>query len=119
MSRTFRRKNWEKHQRSYPGGKTNGFYTEYDLCVKTDNGHGGYYKYRPMTEAEKSWRYWNIHGESKHNNGWGPNRFYRKLWKTESKRENDRQLRKHLNSNGEYDPVFYSNWPSQRAWWAW
>jgi len=72
MSRTFRRKNWELQHPNRSGSKVNGFYTEYDKVIRTGNGHGGYYEYRPMTEREKNDKYYTIHADSKHNNAWSP-----------------------------------------------
>lgn len=122
MSRTFRRKNYELCQNRSScrkGRRVNGFYTEWDHYQVTGNGHSGHWVFRPMSPAERNKEYWRIHGESKHHNAWGPHRFLRNRWHADIERVNDTQLRRHLDSAGEYDPVFYGRGPSQHSRWNW
>lgn len=112
MSRTFRRANFEKAQasRNNSGHKYGGFYTTWDRCHEpTGNGHGGCPNYRPMTEAERNQRYHEIHGESKHNNAWGPNRYYRNKAERKMRLANERELERAVTSL-DYEAMFYSRY---------
>lgn len=122
MSRTYRRKNYELCQNRSScrkGRRVNGYYVEREFHWENTNGHSGHWVFRPMTQAEYNKEYWRIHGESKHNNAWGPHRFLRNRWHAEIERVNAEQLRRHLNTLGEYDPVFYGKGPSKREMWNW
>ena len=114
MSRTFRRKGWEAtkgNSWSVAGRKVNGYYTTWNNIVKTGNGHEGVKVYVPYTRQEENAEYWRIHGESKHNNAWGPgkdykvieNRRFRKCSKSELHRElTIPDYEAQFDSNGKY-----------------
>lgn len=110
MSRTFRRKGYEKTVANQMGHKVNGYYTEWEwvgcsLIV-----------FRPMTEREKNKEYWRVHGESKHRNAWSPGRNYRKTYQDQHRTREKQELSRCLNSS-QYDPVFYPK-PSS-CWYDW
>jgi hypothetical protein len=121
MSRTIRRKNFEKIHNQISGSKINGFYTTWDTLVEypCKNGHGGCQDYRAMTKEEIADRYWGIHGESKSNRSWGPNHKDREVENQDLKTFNKRELRKWQNLNGEYEPMVIPNLKKSAymAWW--
>ncbi len=119
MSRTFRCKGFEKTKNrssDKEGSKTNGFYTN-KMYQVTDDGHGLLSVYHPMTEKEQAKKFHKVHGESKHSNARKPARWFRKEFHLDNDRHNETQMRKYLNSNGDYDPVFIAKFPSQYDWW--
>lgn len=120
MSRTFRRKNWEKIVQPC-SNKVNGFYTTWDRLVEYPclNGHGGCQAYRAMTKEEIADRYWSIHGESKSNRSWGPNHKDREAENQDLKTFNKRELRKWEALCGEYEPMFIANFKKSAFmnWW--
>lgn len=120
MSRTFRRKNFEKTISRVNGSKINGFYTTWDRLVEypCSNGHGGCPAYRAMTENEINEKYWRIHGESKHNLAWGPNRIYREVENQDLKTFNKREMDKWVKRGDEYEPMIVSRF-KKTAFWAW
>ena len=120
MSRTFRRKNWEKIVQPC-GSKVNGFYTTYDKLIEYPclNGHDGCPLYRAMTKEEIAERYWGIHGESKSNRSWGPNRLDRKFENQNLKTFNKRELKKWDKFGDEYEPMVIANFKGSAfmSWW--
>lgn len=109
MSRTMRRKGYElvlNNSWNNHGFKTNGYNTTWDRAVRTGNGHGGACQHRAMTAREVYDQHRVRHGESKHANAYGPGKYYRYLYQLALDHHNDQQLHKHLNTNGDYDPVF-------------
>lgn len=117
MSRTFRRKNFERTCRKRHGSKTGGFYTTWDKVIETGNGHGGYVLYRALTVAEKNQEYWRVHGESKHHNAWSPSRFYRKKYTPRRKHWNRMEMVRYSSDPQNYDPQFLVS--DQSCWWDW
>jgi hypothetical protein len=119
MSRTFRRKNWEKTVK-VNGSKINGFYTTWDTLVEypCKNGHGGCPAYRAMTKEEINDKYWGIHGESKHHNAWGPSKLYREYENRDLKSFNKREMVKWEKLGDEYEPMVISMF-KKSAFWAW
>lgn len=116
MSRTVRRKGF-KHTRTSSGKtegfKTNGHFTTWDRAEAPINGHQGRKIYRPMTKEEVRAEMKFFHGESKHKNARGPSNYYRYMFQLAYDRFNDTQLKRCLDSNGEYDPVFIATWPKE------
>jgi hypothetical protein len=122
MSRTTRRKGYEltlNNSWNNHGFKTNGYYTTWDRTVCTGNGHGGVKQHRAMTPREVYDQDHVRYGESKHANAYGPNEYYRYLYKLILDHHNAKQLRKHLSSVGEYDPVFLAKGKSRGDCWNW
>lgn len=106
MSRTIRRKTYEKTRRpsEYGGFKSGGFYTTCEYFLhEMQRGHGGCPTYRPMTEQERNERYWEIHGEAKHNNAWTPNHYYRNKEERKLRYSNELEIKRFL-GNPEYEP---------------
>jgi len=56
------------------GSKIAGFYTVRQWSSLFNIGQ----TVRAPTKAERDKEYWWVHGESKHNNAWTPNRWFRK-----------------------------------------
>lgn len=112
MSRTFRRKNWEKqqtHSWGRCGNKTAGYYTVKDP-VRDETGRWIYrlYSYREPTKHELGQAYWRIHGESSHANDWSPGHAYRHARVRQNRSINRTELAKWLKCE-EYEPLFEEN----------
>lgn len=122
MSRTIRRTNFEKVQQSRKshnsGQSYGGFYTTWDEFRMTGNGHSGFPVFRPMTKQERNRRYWEIHGESKHSNAYGPNRYYRNKAERKSRQYNKAELLKAQN-DPEYEIMPLSRYAYEcgYSWW--
>ena len=112
MSRTFRRKNWEKQQThtwGRQGNKTAGYYTVQDY-VRDENGRWifGLYEYRAPSKHEHGKRYWGIHGESSHANEWSPGKWYRHNRMRENRSINRQEIQKWIR-NADYEPLTEAN----------
>lgn len=108
MSRTYRRKNVIVERFSARGNtqgrKVNGYYTTWDKCEQTGNGHGGMKIFRPMTKAEINEENLRLFGESKNCNAWGPGSFYKDRLNRFLRRDGKREIHKEL-LNPEYEGV--------------
>ena len=112
MSRTYRRKGYEKTQATSwdrQGDKVARFYTvrEY-ICWRR-------YEYREPTEQEYGRKYWEIHGDN-HRNQYTPAREYRQFRIRQNRRINDRELHKFM-TREEYEPMTQEEPISH--WWDW
>jgi hypothetical protein len=104
MSRTFRRKNWEKIRPEKQGTKCGGYYVEVCKFVLDESSHGGYYPYRPMSKANRNKTYWRIHGESKSPGQWGVSGTTRKYAEKTLKTYNRSEMHKVLRKE-DYEPL--------------
>lgn len=114
MSRTYRRKNYERTQNTswdVRGFKTAGHFTEYD-------GSYGYcdVTYREMTKEERFTREKYLHGESSSHNSRSPNRWHRSHREREYRQYMKRELTKFL-KHVEYE-VDHRSRPIN-CWWDW
>lgn len=112
MSRTIRRKNFEKTQGTSwdrQGDKIAGLYTEYDYKYPVFQKN---YRLPTDTERYKKWRY--FHGESSTANAYSPSREHRNYRESRLRTFNNIQLRKWLD-DPEYDPVFL-DFPLSHMW---
>ena len=112
MSRTYRRKGYEKTQATSwdrQGDKVAGYYTVRDyICWRQ-------YEYRAPTKHEFGRKYWEIHGDN-HSSEYTPNRWYRLFRMRQNRRINDRELHKFM-MNDEYEPLTQAEPISH--WWDW
>lgn len=92
MSRTFRRKGFEKTRKNQFGCKLNGYYTDMQW-----NGNQPVAALMSGVEYRKA--YWIIHGESKHNQAWGFNKWSRRYANRIAKTQNKKELFKWMNNN--------------------
>ena len=116
MSRTYRRKGWEKTVKKTDGSKVNGYYTTWDTYGPKINGHEGEINYRPMTKREKVLRYIWLHGDSRPNH-WSPSKAYRQEVKVKLQTHNKREMSKYLRLGQEYEPNFMEDLPSIYQYW--
>lgn len=120
MSRTIRRKHFKQTRNSSwqcQGFKVNGHFTTWDRSKERINGHQGEKIYRPMTKEEVFHEMKFFHGESSSHNSRSPGPSYRKERKNHANTHNDKEMRRWINSLGEYDPVFVEKPAS--CWWDW
>ena len=109
MSRTFRRKNYEKAQSKQHFSSIDHRYTIFDYNSFIEygvNGHGGYVLERKPTRQEYYKWYYEVHGESSHSKERSPDKSYRERHETEMREYNRRELRRYFDLCGEYDPLF-------------
>lgn len=117
MSRTFRRKNYEKTR----GGswanrysKTAGYYTFVDGYWDWDAGIR-IYEYREPTEREFYKKYWTIHGDDRCFNENEPRKWLRKHKMSQNRTRNKREFDLWLKRQDEYEPIFESK-PRLHPW---
>lgn len=112
MSRTFRRKGYEKTQATSwdrRGDKTAGFYT---VCVYVN---WRVYEYRAPTKHEYGKKYWKIHRDNGRDE-YTPSSMYRKFRMRQNRRINKRELHKFM-SRVDYEPLTQAEPISH--WWDW
>ena len=113
MSKTIRRKNFEKTQNTSwdkQGSKIAGYYTEADYVAY------GLSCYREPTEQEYFDKYYWAHGESKHANQRSPGKSYRKP-RTREWRQKARQELHRFMTREDYEVVLDAN--PINCWWDW
>ena len=106
MSRTFRRKGYEKTQGTTwdrKGDKFAGFYTEYDL----DRTQNWLCIYREPTKQEYYKEYWRVHGDH-HRNYWSPSHVYREARMRQNRSINKEEIIKWIKDD-EYEPLTEAN----------
>ena len=124
MSRTIRRPNWEKQHSNLPGSKCAGFYTKevthwYVVDFGDSYTYRHYRTYRPMTEREKNSKYWEVHGESKSANAYGPSWEYRHTEEKRLRYYNKIQMKKCLENMQDYEPFFSEKFTNHARLWDW
>lgn len=116
MSRTFRRKNFENTCRKHG----HEYYLIPETYVQTGNGHGGYWVMRKPTKQEFDKKYHWMHGESKHNKAWSPNReSYRGPAEVKLRMKNKQELYKYWKNPDQYEPMLDARASSCYRLWAW
>lgn len=106
MSRTFRRKGFERTQGATwdrRGDKVAGYYTRYEW----DRAWGWLMIFRKPTKQEFYENYWRIHGDS-HRNAWSPSRGYRERRQRENRSINKNEIQKWV-KNPDYEPLTESD----------
>ena len=119
MSRTFRRKGFERTEGTSwdrAGCKIDRHYVERDFTrVELETGYSIQWNYRAPTEQERNSRYWWIHGDSK-SNTFKYGRMYRGPKERQFRAANRRELVKYL-KNPDYEPMVWDK-PTD-CWWDW
>lgn len=121
MSRTFRRKGFEKTQNTSwnkQGNSVAGYYTEYDLIYPEGVNSRWYYWtalriYREPTKEERKFKFLVAHGES-HRSERTPSREYRQSRERKMRRYNKQELYK-FKDNSDYEPMVKTN-PDSHYW---
>lgn len=112
MSRTFRRKNWEKQQThtwGTRGNKVAGYFTVRELVYDADGAWiYGLFEYRAPTAQERNRSYWHIHGESSHANEWSPGKEFRQHRMRENRGINRKEVHRWIR-NDEHEPLTEAN----------
>ena len=118
MSRTFRRKDYEKTRGSSwerQHDKIAGYYTKYEYCRVEDDKYRWYEEvWREPTKSERYKMVRWAHGESRTSNERTPSRWFRQDRMNQNRMINKRELIKWL-KNAEYDPIFESD-PRSHYW---
>ena len=115
MSRTFRRKGYEKTQGSswaHRGDKVAGYYTQ---SSREWEVNFGFWVYREPTRQEYYSKYWRIHGDN-HTNEYTPNKWYRKFRMRQNRQINRGELYKYM-TRIDYEPLTQAEPISH--WWDW
>jgi hypothetical protein len=113
MSRTFRRKNYEKIDSGNRGSKIAGYFTKSELISHKPDPKRGFHKfsyeitYRAPTKREHDKDYWRLHADN-HVNGWSPSRFYRQNRMNENKTINKEEINKWVKDK-DYEPLTENN----------
>ena len=115
MSRTFRRKGYEKTQGTTwhrKGDKVAGYYT---ITVWEVSWDLGYQEYRAPTDHEYGRKYWEIHGDN-HRNEYTPARGYRQFRMHQNRQITRQELHKYMVDQN-YEPMVQEEPISH--WWDW
>lgn len=120
MSRTFRRKNYESEQWSKAAGfKYGGFYVVHEYLGEPSpfgKYQGWHWGWRAPTREEYNKRYWRIHGESSTSSSYGPNRYYKRMWSKQHRKNAEIELRRYAYS-ADHEVMILS--PTKKEEWSW
>jgi hypothetical protein len=113
MSKTYRRKGYEKTQNTSWDKQSNsiaGYYTEKDWVEYN------VWVYREPTKREYFKRWYLAHGESRHANAYGPGKTYKKYRMSENRCITKRELAKFY-KDYDYEPMIEEE--PRSHWWDW